>query len=216
MEVHFAHACSTFQHRKQHLSSRSQIQIQQSKNWANQSAHCIIWPIKYWALKEKDEPTVFCTFLLLELPYWLYVPSILSIKGAYCAPIQGYTYWNIHSFMNISFVALRETFLHLLSWNQDEASGKPLLRPGACSILKRMLWHKQWSAKVVTYYGPLGVLAICLLIIYTTAWLLHRKQILLLVVSSCHIITVTGTGRIPGKLCLFLPITVATFGMFPI
>jgi len=34
--------------------------------------------------------------------------------------------------------------------------------------------------------------------------------------SSCHIITATGTGRIPGKLCLFLPIAVATFCFFPL
>lgn len=129
--------------------------------------------------------------------------------------MQGCIYWNIYSFMHISFLSLRETFLHLLPYSQDEASVKPLPRPGTCTILKRMLWHKQWSAKVITNYGPCGALAICLLIMYTTDWLLHRKQTLLLAGSFCHIITATGTGRIPGKLCLFLPIAVAIFVCSP-
>lgn len=117
--------------------------------------------------------------------------------------------------MHISSLSLRETFLHLLSCSQNEASVKPLPRSGTCTILKRMLWHKQWSAKVITNYGPCGALAICLLIMYTTAWLLHRKQTLLLAGLFCHIITATGTGRIPGKLCLFLPIAVTIFVYSP-
>lgn len=78
-----------------------------------------------------------------------------------------------------------------------------------------MLWHKQWSAEVITNYGAHGALAICLLIMYTTAWLLHRKQTLLLAALSCHVITVSDAGRIPGKLCLFLPVSVATFACSP-
>lgn len=132
-----------------------------------------------------------------------------------CTPLRDCTYWNSHSFIKVFFLALRETFLHLLSWNQDEASVKPLPRPGTCTILKIVLWHKQWSAEVIANYGAHGALAICLLIIYITAWLLHRKQTLLLAASSCHIITASDAGRIPGKLCLFLPVTAATFACSP-
>lgn len=196
----FSHSSSAFQHfLKQHLASRSQMQSLQYPKL--NKAVCSLRRIAHKVLGSYGKRWVLnlLQLLLLEYPYWIYIPLAFWGLKEHMHTCSRLYIWNIYSFMHISFLSLRETSLHLLSCSQDEASVKPLPRPGTHTILKRMLWHKQWSAKVITNYGPCGALAVCLLIMHTTAWLLHRKQTLLLAGLFCHIITVTGTGRIPGK-----------------